>query len=51
MEKTEIRLSAETIRTIELLINRRKNVELGVINGKLCVWELSSKTKHEQPVA
>lgn len=50
MEKTEIRLTAETVKMIEQIINRRKNVEVGVKNGKLCVWELSSKTKYEQPV-
>lgn len=50
MNKTEIHLTAETVRMIEQVINRRKNVEIGLKNGKLCVWELSSKTKYEQPV-
>ena len=49
--KTPIRLTPETVRTIEQIINRRNKVEIGFKNGKLCVWEIQSKTKHEQPVA
>lgn len=49
--KIQIRLTPETVRTIEQIINRRNKVEIGFKNGKLCVWEIQSKTKHEQPVA
>lgn len=49
--KTEIHLTAEMVEIIEHALNRRKNVEIGVKNGKLCVWEISSKTKHERPIA
>ena len=33
--KTPIRLTPETVRTIEQIINRRNKVEIGFKNGKL----------------
>lgn len=45
-----IKLDNETLRKIEEIISRDKSAEIGVRNGKVIVWELSSKKKHETAV-
>lgn len=47
----EVHLAPETVKMVETLLRQRKRVEIGVKNEKVIVWELSSKTKHEQPTA
>lgn len=47
----EIKLSEAAVRAIEQILNRRHKVEIGVRNGKLCIWEVKSKTEYEQPSA
>lgn len=40
----------KTIEKIEEIISRDKSAEVGVRNGKVIVWELSSKKKYETAV-
>ena len=35
---------------IEEILSRNKNVEIGIRNGKLIIWELESKKKYETAV-
>ena len=46
-----VKLTPETVWAIEQIINRHNKVEIGFKNGKICSWEIRSKTQHEQPVA
>ena len=51
MEQKEVKLTKEAVRAIEQIINGRCKAEIACKNGKICVWEVRSKTKHEEPVA
>lgn len=49
--KYKMELTPELLKAIEDIVNRRNRAEVGVKNGKLCVWEVQSKTKYERPLA
>ena len=44
-------LSPEAVRTINQILNRGKGCEIAVRNGKLVIWETSSKKKYEVVIA
>lgn len=46
-----IRLTREATAAVESILSRGGRVEIGRRNGKICVWEIRSKTKHEEPIA
>lgn len=48
-KRTQI-LSEEAIAVIEKLLNDRKDVEIGIKKGKVCVWEVKSKTAYEKVI-
>lgn len=43
-------LSDEAIAVIEKLLNDRKEVEIGIKKGKVCIWEIKSKTAYEKVI-
>lgn len=47
----EIKLTEAAVQAIEQILRRRHKVEIGVKNGKICIWEVKSKTEYEQPGA
>lgn len=49
--RTVMQLTPEMITAIEQALSQRSRIEIGVKNNKICVWEIKSKTKYEQPIA
>lgn len=43
----EVKLSPEAVKEINDILSRGKGVEIGIRSGKLIVWEMTSKKKHE----
>lgn len=50
MPKLDVVLTPEQIKAICDIINRGNRVEIGIRSGKICIWEVHSKTKHETPI-
>ncbi len=46
-----INLSPKAVQEINEILSRGKGVEIAVRNGKLVIWEVSSKKKYEVTVA
>ena len=45
-----INLSPKAVKEINEILSRGKGVEIGVRNGKLVIWEMTSKKKYEVAV-
>ena len=43
-------LDAECIAIIEDIIKKGNSAEIAVRNGKIVIWSVNSKKKHEKPI-
>ncbi len=43
-------LDAECIAIIEEIIKKGNSAEIAVRNGKIVIWSVNSKKKHEKPI-
>lgn len=43
-------LDAECIAIIEEIIKKGNSAEVAVRNGKIVIWSVNSKKKHEKPI-